>query len=287
MNNNLEELNSDDSELEKLKTDQFILENLINKKQFELVNLEGLLKRIKGFKKRKTTSNSDKSNNPNFLKIEIESNEEPVLRKILSDNLKYVQSMYQQLSHLTIAEKNQNSEKRKRIDDIKSEIEKIKFPPKIPLTKNVSNISELQTNHQTNNINTHSSANQDPSNNLLMLMDNNSNLTLNNANTNINTVINNNHSNNNNNSQIQSENQIKLLKLEETIKQSEEHLSSNSTIINSLKEVVTSYKRTNEKLERGVNDMNNDLSNKFSKIYELEIELEKLKLKKKNRLIKG
>lgn len=241
-------MNEDTSSLEKVKTKIFLLQNEYLKKEHEILQMEGLLKKLKNYKKSKKVEKND-------LEYEIQTHEENIIKNLITEQLEHYRQQYQKLTRQTIAEKTKTDEFNKKIEESKNEIEKLKNPP---LTKNFSNTSELFTHynsHHLNNYNTINS-NNDP-NTLLKLMDNNSSVTINNE-------------------------KNKNCKNEEILKKLNEEVNANKIIINDITKEMDQFKKLNDKIEKDMNHMNNDLSNKFSLIYQLEMKLDKLKMKKKS-----
>jgi septal ring factor EnvC (AmiA/AmiB activator) len=75
-----------------------------------------------------------------------------------------------------------------------------------------------------------------------------------------------------------------ITKNEEILKELKEELQAVKKIRDDLSNKIESQKKINEKCDKEVSDLNNELSDKFSFIYQLETQLEKLKKKKKKKI---
>jgi hypothetical protein len=87
-------------------------------------------------------------------------------------------------------------------------------------------------------------------------------------------------------SQIKNQSSENSKKNEEILKELEEELLNTKNTRNEFMEKIESQKKINEKLDKEVSTLNNELSDKFSLIFQLETKLEKLK-KKKQKQIEG
>lgn len=221
------------------------------------MNIENFLKKIK---KRKSP-----------ITIEITNSEESIFTKILNDELIYYRNNYTRLSKLTISEKTKIREKKRKIEDLRNEIEQQqKLNTFIP--KQVMNLSE---NDIEKNIN-------------LNLISNDININENRNGSVTSKNINFCNSKSNNSDFVNCKNEESaLIKLNTSIDINNEEmynkmsieLTNNKETIKKLYKEVNDIKADNSKIESEISNLNNQLSNKFCFIYKLEKKLDKMKNK--------
>jgi hypothetical protein len=171
--------------------------------------------------------------------------EEQAIKNIISDELEETRTSYQSVTKKTISQKTLWSKNLFKIEELKKEIENLKYPQ----TAKSINPSELSSK---NNLNTTPSTLK-PKQTKETFM---ATRTL--------TMYN-------------------ISKNEEILKELKEDLQAVKKIRDDLSNKIESQKKINEKSDKEVSDLNNELSDKFSLIYQLETQLEKLKKKKKKK----
>lgn len=268
------------NKIQQMELNNFTLQNLFIKKENEILNLEKFLRNLKNYKKVKNghfeaemyINNADIpltnlfNNDPSSEMKTASNKEEDIgLRKILSEELEYSRGLYQRITKQTINQKTINQDNNRKIKEIKNEIELIKNPRPM-MMKNMSNLSEM---------NSHTALNTMPSSlkgkEVLKLNENIPNSTTNNT-----------------SSHLRSNSVSHTLNVppnEEILKQILDDLNLKQNTIQDLVIEIDQQKKANDKLENEISSLNNELSENFSLIFKLEMQLDKLKMKRKKRKV--
>jgi hypothetical protein len=288
--------NPEVNKTQKLKDEIFLIKNIYMKRENEIFNLENYLKKLKSNKKHPNETlesevfmnnygeiNSTTNNNENVLvafqinNSKITKEEDIIIKKIINNELEKTREIYRRIINQTICLKNSEKENLKKISELKNEIEGIKLVPSSSL--NSKNINDLKTMPSLNTVkcgkdnsviidrdktetevHTHKKDYKDNKDFNISIFTQKTNIDENPLNP-------------------LNKNEIKYKKIED-------ELTSKKTEINDLNQEIESQKKLNEKIEAEWINLNNELSQKFSLIFQLEMKLDRLKLKKKKEVKK-
>jgi chromosome segregation ATPase len=172
--------------------------------------------------------------------------EEQAIKNIIQDELEQTRNLYQSVTKKTIAQKNVYSKNISKFEELKKEIETLKNPH----TDKSNYNCELNSK---NNLTTAPGTQKEK--------ESKDNL-----------------------GHLKTQCAENIQKNEEILKELEEELLNLKNTKDDVLNKIDSQKKINEKIDKEVSSLNNELSDKFSLIYQLETKLEKLKKKKKKQV---